>query len=126
MDRQIDRVLQNLVARENADDTDEGYPVILTCNGLVIAGRIVSGLKYATAVGGVDPFLNSLPEAYSELVGGDLTEEIVDGVLFIHLKDVTVYQGGAERTKLNYWRGQLARVDGWSQGSLTTASRSSQ
>lgn len=45
----------------DADDADEGYPVILTCNGLVIAGRIVSGLTYATAVGEVDPFLNSLP-----------------------------------------------------------------
>lgn len=86
----------------------------------MVSGEIISGVDYAEWIANADPFFEVMKDLYDDKVGSEMSSSVVDEIAFIHLKDTTIFVGSGQ-LKVNYWRGLIARVDGWTIGRVKPA-----
>ena len=143
-----DGTLAALVEQANAhvqgSDGSDGIPLILSVNGLTVAGELIAGDQWARehdafhagmTQGGIFKHLLDFYEARRvrrdevDRMADRLTDEqqrallMSDVVEFLHLRKAKIYLTGTGGTPENgalLWRGRLASVDGWALGELTT------
>ncbi|MCM3894320.1 hypothetical protein ND991_03680 [Gordonia sputi] len=115
-----DEIFASLVVLANSVGEEFTYSVTVVVQGTVISGRLVSGLTYAKWLAESDSFFDSVRDHYATAVNPDareISDEELRTVTYFHLKDAVIYQGGS-KIGLDYWRGLIASVDGWSVGRL--------
>ncbi|WP_009473890.1 hypothetical protein [Rhodococcus sp. JVH1] len=114
-----DPLLANLVAQTNA--TGESLPVILTMDGSVISGDLISGADYFRQLGektGMSGFFEPILKQYVERQGETVTDIDVEDTLWIHVRDTTAISGSTT-VNIGLWRGSLTHVTGWTFGKLS-------
>ncbi|MDF3308698.1 hypothetical protein P3H15_27145 [Rhodococcus sp. T2V] len=114
-----DPLLTNLVAETNA--TGNSLPVLLTMDGSVISGDLISGADYFRQLGektGMSNFFEPILNQYTERQGEEVTDVDIDDTLWIHLRDTKLIAGSAN-VNIGLWRGSLTHVNGWTFGKVS-------
>jgi hypothetical protein len=107
----IDRQLQSFV---QLAESQQGFGVTLTVNGVVVTGNVVSR----------DDYLQGVTDSAISSWNGERTEgEPLKGVkevfgieglpTYVHLKDAKILLGSVGHVPGGWWRGRLESVDGF-------------
>jgi len=112
----IDKYLQSFV---QIAESQQGFGVTLTVNGIVVTGEVVRLDDYLQGI--TDSAVSSWNEertegeplgGVKEVFGIAGTDEGDDLPTYVHLKDATLLLGGG-RVPGGWWRGRLDSVDGF-------------
>ena len=113
----IDRYLQSFV---QVAESQLGFGVTLTVNGVVVTGDVVSRDDYLQGI--TDSAISSWNgeriegeplSGVKEVFGIEETDESEDLPTYVHLKDAKILLGGSGRVPGGWWRGRLESVDGF-------------
>ncbi|AMS02953.1 hypothetical protein SEA_MAGICMAN_33 [Gordonia phage MagicMan] len=118
-----DIVFASLVVSANSMGEEfTPYGLTVVSGGIVVSGRLISGLQYSKWLTDNDSFYQTMVDTYAAAVGEDLTDEAVLSVSYFHLADALLVSG-SDTISIGHWRGAVSSVTGWTIGRIERAPR---